>query len=199
ERTPPDEMYRRVRGWNGLRRRSLGALRAVAAWREREALRANRPPSWIMNDRSMLELCRRPPADENEMRQVRGLGEGTVQRYGRAILDAMRAGMDDPPPPPPKVPPIPSVGQAWPAVIGGIVQAGCREADIAARFVATRADIDELIAWWLTGEHDDEPPLPLLQGWRRELAGQAVIDWLHGRTTIAVDPSSEAGVRIVEA
>src|SRR5690606_35823929 len=88
ERTPPDEMYRRVRGWNGLRRRSLGALRAVAAWREREALRANRPPSWIMNDRSILELCRRPPADENEMRQVRGLGEGTVQRYGRAILDA---------------------------------------------------------------------------------------------------------------
>ena len=39
ERTPPEEMYRRVRGWNSLRRRSQGALRALAAWREEEALR----------------------------------------------------------------------------------------------------------------------------------------------------------------
>jgi len=36
-------MYRKVRGWNGLKQRSQGALRALAAWRESESLRANRP------------------------------------------------------------------------------------------------------------------------------------------------------------
>jgi ribonuclease D len=199
ERVPPEQMYRRVRGWNGLRRRSQGALRAVAAWREREALRANRPPSWIMNDRTMLELCRRPPADEAAMREVRGLGEGTVQRYGRAILAAIAEGVEDPPPAEPKRAAVPPYGRAWPAILSGIVQAGCREANIAARFVATRSDIDTLVAWWLTGDHEEEPDLALLRGWRRELAGGAMLDWLRGKTTLAVDPTSEAGIRIVES
>ncbi len=199
ERVPPEQMYRRVRGWNGLRRRSQGALRAVAAWREREALRANRPPSWIMNDRTMLELCRRPPEDEAAMREVRGLGEGTVQRYGRALLQAINEGLEDPPPAEPKRPAVPPYGRAWPAILSGIVQAGCRDANIAPRFVATRSDIDTLVAWWLTGDHQEEPDLPLLRGWRRELAGGAMLDWLRGSTTLAVDPTSEAGIRIVES
>jgi ribonuclease D len=199
ERVPPEQMYRKVRGWNGLRRRSQGALRAVAAWREREALRANRPPSWIMNDRTMLELCRKPPVDEAAMHEVRGLGEGTIQRYGRPILAAIAEGVDDPPPAEPKRAAVPPYGRAWPAILSGIVQAGCREANIAARFVATRSDIDTLVAWWLTGDQNEEPDLSLLRGWRRELAGGAMLDWLRGKTTLAVDPGSEAGIRIVES
>jgi ribonuclease D len=45
ERLAPEEMYRRVSGWGTLRPRQQGALRAVAAWREREALAVNRLPS----------------------------------------------------------------------------------------------------------------------------------------------------------
>lgn len=199
ERIAPDQMYRRVRGWNGLRRRSQGALRALAAWREREALRSNRPPSWLMNDRTMLELCRRMPEDEQAMREVRGLGDGTVQRYGEAMLAAIQEGAEDPPPPESKRPAVPPQGRAWPAILSGIVQAGCRDANVAARFVATRSDIDALVAWWLVGDRSEEPALAVLSGWRRLLAGEAMLDWLCGATTIAVDPTSEAGVRIVRA
>jgi ribonuclease D len=195
QRLAPEEMYTRVRGWNGLKARSLGALRAVAAWRERESLQHNRPPSWLMNDRTMLELCRRPPRNERGVREVRGMGNGTAQRYGNELLELMREGADDPPPAPPKAPRLPKVGQAWPAILSGIVQTRCREVEVAPRFVATRADTDDVIAWWLVGDHDAEPEIPLLTGWRRELAGQDVLDWLAGRTTIAVD-DSEAGVRI---
>jgi len=194
-RTPPDEMYMRVRGWNGLNARQLGALRAVAAWREEESLQHNRPPSWLLNDRTMLELCRRPPRDERGVREVRGMGNGTAQRYGTDLLDLIRDGQQDPPDVPSRAPRLPNVGQAWPAVLSGIVQTRCREVEVAARFVATRSDIDEVIAWWLTGDRDAEPEVPLLTSWRRELAGQDVLDWLGGRTTIAVD-DSEAGVRI---
>ncbi|MSQ30448.1 MAG: ribonuclease D [Dehalococcoidia bacterium] len=196
ERTPPDEMYRRVRGWNGLKRRSLGALRAVAAWREQEALRTNRPPSWIMNDRSLLELARRPPREAADLGAVRGLGEGTVQRYGAAILEVVERGVNDPPEDEATPPRLPNLGQAWPAILSGIVQARCCEAEIAARFVATRHEMDEMIAWWLTGDRAQEPQLPLLRGWRRELAGRDLLDWLRGETTVAVDMHTEAGVRI---
>ena len=196
ERTPPEEMYRRVRGWNGLKRRSLGALRAVAAWRESESRRANRPPSWLMNDRTLLELCRRPPLSADEFAGIRGLGEGTAQRYGRAILEAVAHGVEDPPEMDETPPHLPNLGQAWPAVLSGIVQARCREADIAVRFVATRRDIDDVIAWWLVGDRTHEPDLPLLDGWRRDLAGQDVLDWLAGETAVVVDPDTEAGLRI---
>ena len=195
QRLAPEEMYTRIRGWNGLKPRSLGALRAVAAWRERESLHHNRPPSWLMNDRTMLELCRRPPRNERGISEVRGMGNGTAQRYGRELLEIMRDGAEDPPPAPPRAPRVPKVGQAWPAILSGIVQTRCRELEIAPRFVATRSDIDDVIAWWLVGDHDAEPDVPFLTGWRRELAGADVLDWLAGRTTIAVD-DSEAGVRI---
>ncbi len=196
ERIPPEEMYRRIRGWNSLRRRGQGALRALAAWREEEALRANRPPSWILNDRTMLEVARRPPADLQELRAVRGLGEGTAQRYGRAILDAVHTGAENPPPEEAAPPRVPNLGQSWPAILSGIVQARCREAAIAPRFVATRRDIDELIAWWLVGDHDQEPAIPLLEGWRRDLVGADLLEWLQGKTAVVVDPDSEAGLTI---
>jgi len=38
--------------------------------------------------------------------------------------------------------------------------------------------------------------LPLLRGWRGELAGHDLLDWLRGETTVAVDLHTEAGVRI---
>ncbi len=196
ERVPPEEMYRRIRGWNSLRRRGQGALRALAAWREEEALRVNRPPSWILNDRTMLEIARRPPADVRELRTVRGLGEGTAQRYGRAIMDAVTAGAEDPPPQEDTPPRVPNLGQSWPAILSGIVQARCREASIAPRFVATRRDIDELIAWWLVGDRTSEPDIPILQGWRRDLVGADLLEWLQGKTAVVVDPDSEAGLSI---
>ncbi len=196
KRTPPEEMYMRVRGWNALNAKQLGALRAVAAWREQESVHHNRPPSWLLNDRTMLELCRRPPRDERGVREVRGMGNGIAQRHGRELLDLMSDGEKDPPEVPPRSPRLPKVGQAWPAVLSGIVQTRCRELEVAPRFIATRSDIDDVIGWWLTGNHDEEPEVPLLTSWRRDLAGQDVLDWLAGNTTIAVD-DSEAGVRIV--
>lgn len=198
ERIPPEEIYRRVRGWNQLRAASLGALRALAAWRERESLRVNRPPSRLMHDRTLLEICRRPPQTIEALRDVRGLAGGVVQRYGEEILDEVARGALEPPSLPPRPDQVPRIGQAWPAVLGGIVQTRAREARIAARFIATRSDLEDVIAWWLTGDRDQEPELPLLGGWRRGVAGDDILDWLSGRTTIAVDGESESGVRIVE-
>ena len=198
ERIPPEEIYRRVRGWNQLRAASLGALRALAAWRERESLRVNRPPSRLMHDRTLLEICRRPPQTMQALRDVRGLAGGVVQRHGEEILDEVAHGALEPPSLPPRPDQVPRIGQAWPAVLGGIVQTRAREARIAARFIATRSDLEDVIAWWLTGDRDQEPELPLLGGWRRGVAGDDILDWLSGRTTIAVDGESESGVRIVE-
>ena len=197
-RTPPEEMFRRVKGWAKLRGGALGSLRTLAAWRERAALDGNRPPSWLVQDRSLIEIARRNPKDLDALHRIRGVKEGTVRRHGREILDAVRRGRSDPPPAEPRGRPLPDAARAWSVLLSGLVTARTREAGIAKRFVATRDDIDKLVRWWVEGDRASEPDLPLLSGWRRELAGAALLRWLEGETAIAIDESSEAGIRLAD-
>lgn len=198
ERLPPHAMYRRVSGWATLRPRQQGALRAIAAWREREALAANRPPSRFIADRTMLELARRPPHSIEALRDVRGTNEGVARRYGAAIIEALRAGEQDPPPAEELPRPLPPAAQAWAGVLGGLVQAHCRDADIAARFVASRSDLESVALWWFEGDRDMPPEIPVLHGWRRELAGEVILRWLRGSLALLADAASPFGFRLVD-
>lgn len=191
-RPPPEEMYRRVKGWERLPEEAREAVRALATWREREALESNKPPQWLLRDGVLLEVARRRPESLAELRQVRGIKEEAVRRYGREILAVLTEGAE-PPPAPPRRARLPKPAEGWGALVSGLIQARCREADVAPRFVASRADAEELARWWAEegsrGEGASEPDLPLLSGWRRELAGQAALDWLAGQTAIAADPA----------
>ena len=194
-RTPPEEMYRRVRGWNSLRPRQQGALRAIAAWREREALRLNRPPSRLINERTLLEVARRSPLDLATLGAVRGMSDGVVRQHGAAILAAVRDGLEDPVESEEARRVSSTRAQVWSGMLAGLVQAYCRDAEIAARFVAARSDIDALADWWSDGDRSREPDLPMLRGWRRALVGEPALAWLAGRTVIRADESS-LGIRI---
>ncbi len=195
-RTPPEEMYRRVKGWNRLRGRALGALRSLAAWRERLALEENRPPSWILQDRSMIEVARRAPSDERELAGIRGVKGGTVHHHGREIVRAVREGARSTPEGEARVRPLPDRARSWGVLLAGLVTARSKEAGIAPRFVATRDEVEALVRWWVDGDRSEEPPLPILSGWRRALAGEALLGWLQGETTIAIDEGSDAGIRL---
>lgn len=197
-RTPPEEMYRRVKGWAGLRGKALGALQGLAAWREETALAENRPPSWILQDRSLLEIARRAPAHERELAAIRGVKDGTVHRHGREILRAVGDGARSRPEAGPRERPLPDKARGWSVLLAGLVSARAKESGVAARFLATRDEIEALVRWWLEGERSREPELPVLAGWRRELAGGALLAWLSGETTIAIDEASEAGIKLAE-
>ncbi len=197
-RTPPEEVYRRIRGWNALNPRQLGALRALAAWREREALSSNRPPSWILQEGPLLALARRPPRSAAALGEVRGVAESLARRHGAEIREALRRGWEEPLAAEREAP-LPAVAQGWAALLQALIQARCREADVAQRFVAGKGDAETLAGWWHRGDREEEPDLPLLQGWRRDLAGQAALDWLAGRTAIAAAGDAPAGIQLVRA
>lgn len=195
-RRPPEEMYQRIKGWGRLRGGALGALQEVATWRERTALDENRPPSWIVQDRSLIEIARRAPADLAALGEIRGLKEGSLRRYGSRILDAVRKGSQRRPEGEPRLRPLPDRAKGWATLLAGIVASRAREAGIAARYVATRDEIETLTRWWAEEDHATEPDLALLRGWRRELAGDALLEWLSGASAIVIDEQSEAGIRL---
>src|SRR6202049_3033939 len=53
----PETAWRRVRGAGRLGRRQLGVLRALAAWRDREARRRDLPRGFVLRDEALLELA----------------------------------------------------------------------------------------------------------------------------------------------
>lgn len=196
-RPPPEEMYRRVKGWERLPPEAREAVRALAAWRERQALATNKPPQWLLRDAALLEVARRRPHNTAELRHVRGVHEDTVRRFGRELLAVLAEGAE-PPEVPPRRPRLPAQADRWGAQLSGFLQERCRQAEVAPRFVASRADAEALVRWWVERENEDppdlaeEPDLPLLSGWRRELAGQAALEWLAGRRAVAAGDEAEA-------
>ncbi|HUO87513.1 MAG TPA: HRDC domain-containing protein [Thermoanaerobaculia bacterium] len=198
-RPAPEEMFRRIRGWERLPPEARTAVRALAAWRERQALAGNRPPQWLLRDAVLLEVARRQPETVGELRGVRGIQENTVRRHGEAILAALAAGAE-PPEAPQRGRRLPARVAGWGASLSGLIQERCRAVGIAPRFVASRADAEELLRWWVenrdgepTGQGAAEPDLPLLAGWRREIAGQAALDWLADQTATDSDEGPIAG------
>jgi len=177
ERLSPEEVYRKVGGWQRLKPRQLGALQELARWREERALASNRPPSWIVKNGVLLDLARRLPRNQEEFGKVKELSPKTAAHHGKELLGAIRQGCARRVAGNGFTPPSAEARKLG-SKLAGVIQERCREAEIAPRFVASRADADALAAWWVEDDRTAEPSLPVLRGWRRELAGEAALAWL---------------------
>ena len=184
----PDNAWRKVKGTGRLKPRDRAVLAALAAWREREARRRDKPASWIVPDRTLVEIAHRRPADRHALENERGLPDRIRGADAESLLAALREGEDAPPmsmPPPPS----PEVQQRL-EVLGplGAVLVTARAAgvDLAPSLLATRDEIGAFLVAAVRG--DDLEGMSLATGWRRELAGEALIDLAEGRLSLGVDP-----------
>ena len=186
---PPEECYTTVKGWQRLGGREAAILRALAAWRDRSARRANVRPNFIANDVVLTSLAMRPVENAEGLRQTRGLTGGTVERHARGILAAIHEGMACPeerwPEPPPRLrrrPPPPGLT----ALLRAAVQAVAEREDIASEAIATTRDIEALVGH---APSDREPTdLAILSGWRRALVGDMLLAIARGELAIRYDP-----------
>ena len=180
----PETAWRRVAGRGKVRSEGLAALRAAAAWREREARRRDLPAAWLVKDATLVELARRRPATPKDAESVRGL----QIRRGRQ-LDELLATLADPGPPPEADAELPGDVRRRIRVVlplaSAVLQARCAAAGVASELVATRADLESFIAGQAV---DSDRPHPLLTGWRRELAGESLLRLLRGEISLRVLP-----------
>lgn len=197
---PEEERYRDVKGWQRLGARDLAVLRELAAWRERAAARADIRPNFIANDIVLVSLAGRPVETVEELRHVRGLTPGTVDRHAKAILAAIRAGRSCPPERWPEAPqrtrrkgPPPGLG----ALLRAAVQAVAEGEDIAPEIIASGREIDALAAYAV--EDGSAEGLAVSRGWRRELVGETLLAIARGELAIRYDPTQRAVVGEVRA
>jgi ribonuclease D len=196
---PPDERYRGVKGWQRLDGQELAVLRGLAAWRERAAERADLRPQFIVGDIVLVSLAARPVRVVEELRHVRGLSAGTVERHGRAIIAAIGEGLACPrerwPEPPTRVrrkaPPPGLV-----ALLRAAVQAVAEREGIAPEIIASGRDIEAVGAQAESAEEAALAALPVARGWRRTLVGERLLAIARGELALRYDPGG--GVMVAE-
>ena len=197
EPVPDDECYTYVKGWQRHGARELAVLRALAAWRERAARRANIRPNFVTNDIVLVTLAGRPVESIEELRQVRGLSAGTVDRHGRSLLEALQEGITCP-------------REAWPkapdrvrreaapsgliALLRASVQAVAEEEEIAPEVIASARDLEALVAAATSRRKGEPPHMPLVEGWRGALVGKMLLGLARGELAVRYDPAKRAVV-----
>lgn len=176
-----DEIYKRVGGRGSLSGKQLTVLREVARWRESEAQRRDLPRGWVVKDPTLVEIARRAPTSRGSLTKIRGLNAREAERFGDDILEAVRRGVESEEIRTPKAPPRSAQTRA--RVLSGpsdaIVRSRCEDAGLATELVATRGELEALLADISAGVTDLSRHR-LMQGWRRELAGDHVVAFARG-------------------
>lgn len=83
----------RFKGAGLLPRRELGVLEKLLQWRELEGAKYNKPVYKIIGNKTIMELVHRTPREMGHLRGIEGLSPRLMERYGRALLNAIREGV----------------------------------------------------------------------------------------------------------
>jgi ribonuclease D len=181
-RADPERMWERLRP-RTTNRRQLARLRAIAAWREREAQRANIPRSRMLKDETLLEIAAADPGTPEELARARTISRGFAEgRSGAGLLAAIAAAdalpeAALPTAAPPREGPRPS--PALVSLLKVLLAAKCEQHHVAARLVASSDDIERLAA-------EESPDVPAASGWRYEVFGADAQALKQGRIALGV-------------
>ncbi|OUI94463.1 ribonuclease D [Acetobacter indonesiensis] len=183
-RADPEKQWERLRARTN-NRRMLGILRAVAAFREREAQRVNVPRQRLLKDESLLEIAATVPATVDDLTRVRGVTRGLAEgRTGLGLLEAVKAAQALPDSELPRLPKgrskdAPRPSPALMALLKVLLTTCCEDHDVAPKLVASMDDLEALAL-------DPTVPNPVLSGWRKRIFGDSALALRNGEIALAV-------------
>lgn len=182
-----DSVWKRVGGRGSLSPRASTVLKELARWREETAMKRDIPRGWVIKDATLVDVARRAPKSIGELKSIRGFNAREAERAGTDILAAIERGrgaavVDKPDSPERSI-------QARARMVSGladaVVRARCEKAGLATELVATRGELESLLVEVFSGRLD-ESRHRILHGWRREIAGEAVVDLAEGKVAVRV-------------
>ncbi len=174
----PDTIWRKTKGVKRLKKQKLAILKHLAGWREELAIEQNRPRRRVISDDTLIALCNNPPANAAELQEYQGgVSEKFLQHNENTILLLVKQGLKTPDKDCPKLPPIIKLSQNEEALADcmmAIVYSSANENNISPQCLCNRKEINALIK----GQRD----LNILSGWRNELAGKSLVNFLSGNS-----------------
>ncbi|PKQ00679.1 MAG: ribonuclease D [Alphaproteobacteria bacterium HGW-Alphaproteobacteria-13] len=163
---------------------ALGRLKALAAWREREARAKNLPRGRIVKDETLADIAAHPPKSQDGLGGVRGLSATwKANDIGARLMDALAVAQplpkEDMPDRTPRGPGLGKEGVLVADLLKLLLKIRSRELNVAARLIARSDDLEALAA----GRREN---ISMMQGWRYDVFGHAALDLVEGRVGFAV-------------
>jgi ribonuclease D len=180
----PDDAWLRVKV-QSRKPEVLGRLRAIAAWREREARSKNLPRGRIAKDETLAEIAAHPPRHQDDLGKVRGLSASWRNNdIGKRLIDAIAAAQpvnrEELPATSPRGPGLGKDGALVADLLKLLLKIRAKEMNVAARLVARSEELEQLAA----GVRGDK--LAILRGWRADTFGRDALELVEGRLGFAV-------------
>ncbi len=167
--TDPALAITKLKGARNLAGNARSAAVRLAAWREREALRSNRPRQWIIKDKTLLDIAVTQPGSAEALAAIPGMAERTAKRASPAILSAINdAKSDDSDYAPPARP-----DDSQKALLKTLQQhvAQCAtDLGVASEIIAPKKELSAATIGDQGGR--------LFRGWRAELIGNKLLELL---------------------
>jgi ribonuclease D len=198
--TDREDSWRRVAGASRLDRRTLAVVRELWRWRDGQARAANVPPRRVLRDDLLVEIAKRRPKSVPDLFALRGMDRAGLRKAGANIVAAVQAGLsapqeelrppgdlaarDDPPQ-------VAILGQ----LLSVLTNSLAAELQVATPLLATTADLQAFVRWHL-GLVEDQPAV--LQSWRGEVLGQALVELMEGRRFVRVGDVTAANPLTIE-
>ena len=175
----PERAYLRIGARRSLAPRQLATLRALSAWRERQARRRDLPRNFVIREEALVDVARRGPRTQEALSAIDSLRPSDVRRHGpallRHVLKALELPAADLPQPTPAFDKRPYRGHV--EQLRSRVRQVAEELSLPPEIVAKRKTIESLVRRVVTGK---EPKLPReLRGWRREVIGDRLLESLR--------------------
>ncbi len=165
-----DQLLLRLKGQHDLTGQARAIARELAVWREKTAQRRDLPKRWVLSDETILEwaIIGDPETIAKSIRKT-AKRNGLIDRNRSPLLEAIKRGANLPP----EHWPAPAAARRpTPAAAARLKALKKLLNDIAAReninpgLLANRRDLEKLL--------EGDTGIPLMQGWRYELAGAEV-------------------------
>jgi ribonuclease D len=199
-----DTVFAKLPKVNGLDPKVRAIAWELAAWREETAREADRPVTTVLNDAGLVEIAKRKPSDQRDLEHIRGVNEGALRRRGKAIVEAVQRGRErDPIPNTTSRHVQPDAGDApLIALAEALVRTRATDAELAYELIAARADLQRIISAVRSGSDTSaaaQSDVRTLQGWRRALVGDELLELLRGGRELRVGAGLVVEVRPVDA
>ena len=175
----------------------LGRLKALAAWREREAQGKDLPRGRIMKDETLADVASHPPRAQADLAKVRGLSQSWAGNdIGARLMAALEASApmtdDELPARDDRKPGLGKDGALVADLLKLLLKIRSKETDVAPKLIARTDELELLAAGHREG-------LSILNGWRYEQFGRDALDLVEGRTGFAVQNGKLKMTRIETA
>ena len=180
--THPEEAWSKVKGINRLRPRQLAAAKNISEWREKVAIKKDRPRRWILADDTLLAAAQLLPKSISQLESIANIKKAVIDNSGEKILSCVKKALEL------KETDLPSIKKpkrlsADQEIIADLLLTLLKliasKQNISPANIANRKMIEKLIL----GEKD----IALLQGWRNKLAGEKLQNLLSNKVGLHIE------------